>query len=489
MKRSRGLIFVLVLTLAVVGGTGSAWALDRDPNPPPTDYWQKLGFLNVAHQGGEQEAPGNTMFAYKTSVRYRGADMIDMDAYLTSDNQLVLTHDLDACNTSNAPCGTRVTEHTLAELRTYDFGYWFTPWYGTYYSHADASKPHPYRGIATGDVEPPEGFTADDFRIATFDQVLDEFPDTPINIELKSVPGVDTVATAQAAADALARHPGREKDVIINSFGQAMMDAFHAAAPNHLAFSSSEEATLDYLSGTPVSPTPVAIEPPDYYNLGGGWLRTLPVLGTPARWDGYSLIVWGSDHDPLQETAPYYRQLIAEGANGINTMKPGQLHQYLCEAGIPRPDGSARCAAQECPEGQAGVKPNCQMVVTDPRSEVSWIHMVPGKIRVKAGKQAILRLKVRTTRGLGPNAVTVKLRSSNRGVKLPKTVRARVKAGVVMTTIVRIQATRRARGLSLISATAAGKRDRMVVTVAPSCKSKKKGKKDNTTLCGKTNHL
>ncbi len=465
-RKSRSLIFVLTLGLLASLGAGSAYGLDRDPNPPPTDYWQKLGFLNIAHQGGEQEAPGNTLFAYRTSLRYRGADMIDMDAYMTSDNQLVLTHDLDACNTSNAPCGTKIPEHTLAELRQFDFGYWFTPWYGTYYNHGDASKPHPYRGIATGSVEPPEGFTADDFRIATFDQVLDEFPHTPINIELKAVPGVDTNATAQAAADALARHPGREKDVIINSFGQEMMDAFHQAAPTHLAFSASEEATLDYLTGIPVEPRPVSIQPPDYYNLGG-WLRTLPVLRTPAQWDGYSLIVWGSDHDPLQDTAPWYRQLIEEGADGINSTRPGQLHQYLCEAGVPRPDGSARCPAQECPKGQTGVKPDCHTVITDPASRVSWIRLSPGKSRVRAGKRAVLKLKVRATRGLGAKVIKVRLRSSNREVNLPGVIRVRTRAGATLTVRIRARATRRARGLSLITARFRNQVSRSVVTVKP----------------------
>jgi len=31
-------MFVLALMLLMAGGPGSAWALNRDPNPPPTDY-------------------------------------------------------------------------------------------------------------------------------------------------------------------------------------------------------------------------------------------------------------------------------------------------------------------------------------------------------------------------------------------------------------------------------------------------------------------
>ncbi len=31
-------------------------------------------FLNMAHQGGELEAPGNTLYAFKTALKDRGAD-------------------------------------------------------------------------------------------------------------------------------------------------------------------------------------------------------------------------------------------------------------------------------------------------------------------------------------------------------------------------------------------------------------------------------
>ena len=62
--------------VAILGFGQVASALPiRDPIPPPTDYWQKLGFINMAHQGGEQEAPGYSLFAYMSAVA-AGADMI-----------------------------------------------------------------------------------------------------------------------------------------------------------------------------------------------------------------------------------------------------------------------------------------------------------------------------------------------------------------------------------------------------------------------------
>ena len=380
----------------------------------------------MAHQGGEQEAPGNTLFAYKTAVA-AGADMIDMDAYLTADNELVLTHDLRPANTSNAPNDAEheITDLTLAQLRQYDFAYWFTPWNGTYYEHSDTSKPHPYRGIATGEVAPPANFTADDFKIATFDQVLDAFPNTPINIELKTN-GVDPKAIANKAAAILTAHPGREKDVIVNSFAQATLEDFHAAAPNHLSMGGSEESTLGYLTGSPIVPTPVSLQPPDFYLLSGNWVRPVPLLRDTADYDGYTIVVWGSDHDPLQDTWPFYSKLIDEGADAYNTTRPSMLHSYLCNAGIRRPDGTQRCASQTpdvvpCPEGTVGEAPTC---IPAPVAEAR-IYDVSGPKKLRGKSKARFRVTVGNSGDAALTGVRVK-------VKVPSALKSRIKPGAAI---------------------------------------------------------
>ena len=92
--------------LAILVGlfaTSTATAVPNRPaSPPPTDYWQDMGFILMAHQGGEWDFPPNTMFAYKQAMAL-GADMLDMDGWVTSDGEIVLTHDRDAFDNSNAP--------------------------------------------------------------------------------------------------------------------------------------------------------------------------------------------------------------------------------------------------------------------------------------------------------------------------------------------------------------------------------------------------
>ena len=436
--------------------------------------------MNMAHQGGERENPGNTLFAFKKAIA-DGADVIDMDVTLTKDNVLIATHDSEPCHTSNGPC-TSFRGLDLDQVRQYDFGYWFSPGLATYYDKS-LDVPHPYRGMATGDVPPPEGYAASDFKIATFGEILDAFPDTPLNVELK--PYADAEATATAAAAALAAHPGRESDVIVNSFSQAMIEEFHEAAPNHLALGGSLEGTLDYVTGKAITPTPVAVQPPDKYNLGGNIVDTLPLLRQHFEHDGFIAVVWPSDLDETQETNPWYEKLISQGADAINTMFPSRLHDYLCAAGIARPDGSPRCDEQICPEGQTGIAPdNC---VDLPAVKVKSLRFGGRKGQVKAGGKTTLVLSISTTDGYKGSA-TVRFRSSNRNVKVKKSITVNLQPGVTVKKRIVVSATRKAKGRATVTATSGKFSTRSNLTVKKAC-VKKKGKGSGGQVCGKTDHF
>ncbi|MGK2932944.1 MAG: glycerophosphodiester phosphodiesterase family protein [Solirubrobacterales bacterium] len=434
--------FCALLVGLFATATATAGPTDRDPIPPPTDYWQDKGFILMAHQGGEWDFPPNTMYAYKKAMEL-GADMIDMDAYVTQDGKIVLTHDLDIYKNTESPQteGLKISNLTLAQLKTYDFAYDWSP--------HDGSSEHPFRGVATDDVPPPTGFEADDFKIPTFAEVLATFPNTPINIELKQVNGVDVEDTAAEMAAILASHPGHDENVIINSFGQDMLDAMHAARPEHKSFGGSEKATLAYLKGDPITPTPVALEPPDYFNLPP-WVRTVPILKPGTDHDGYQIFVWGSNHDPAQDTDPFYATLIAEGADSYNTPSPTTLAAYLCTAGIARPDGSPRCDEQICPEGQEGIAPNdC----VDIPSAIRKLAFVKVKGKTKAGNKRKLTLRVSAFRGLQSSA-KIRLKSSSRKVKVPKSITVKLKPGATVKRVITVRSTRKAKGKVKLTATA-----------------------------------
>ncbi|MBK5232503.1 MAG: hypothetical protein JJE13_05945 [Thermoleophilia bacterium] len=435
--------FALLVGLFAVSTASAASPSDRAPIPPPTDYWQDQGFILMAHQGGEWDFPPNTMFAYKSAMAL-GTDMIDMDAYVTQDGHIVLSHDLDANNNSEAPDDTPINEQTLAQLKALDFAFKWSP--------HDGSSTTPFKGVATGNVPPPYGFTAEDFQIPTFDEVLDEFPNTPINIELKAVDGVDELDTAAKMDEILGAHPGREEDVIINSFGQSMLEKMHAARPEHLAFGGSLDGTVDYISGEPIVPTPVAVEPPDQVKVIDNpdpqedvWLRSVPVLKPWADHDGYKIFVWGSDHDPMQDTPGFYETLINEGADSYNTPDPIALAAYLCTAGIARPDGSARCNAQ--------------------KAAVSKVAFGAKKGQIKAGKKTKVTIKVSAKNDGFTNKVKVYLKSSNKQVRLQKFIVLDLRPGKTVRKTVSVKATGKAKGTAKLTATVGKKKAYSVLKV------------------------
>lgn len=75
--------------------------------------------LIFAHRGASAYAPENTLAAFNLALR-QNADVIEMDAKLSSDQQVVIIHDLTVDRTTN---GTgRVDDLPLAELRKLDAG-------------------------------------------------------------------------------------------------------------------------------------------------------------------------------------------------------------------------------------------------------------------------------------------------------------------------------------------------------------------------------
>ena len=72
-----------------------------------------------AHRGYHASAPENTMLSFGSAVAL-GAEEIEFDLWATSDGEIVTAHDSTLERVSN---GTgKIWEHTLAELKTLDFG-------------------------------------------------------------------------------------------------------------------------------------------------------------------------------------------------------------------------------------------------------------------------------------------------------------------------------------------------------------------------------
>ncbi|MDX6733391.1 MAG: glycerophosphoryl diester phosphodiesterase, partial [Baekduia sp.] len=137
--------------------------------------------LNIAHQGGEDEFPSNTMYAFERSLK-AGADMLELDVGVTKDDQVVVMHDTTLDRTTNGT-GT-IASHTLKQVEQLDGAYWFHA-ADVAFRHDRKASTYTWLGVATGKRRAPKGYTAADFRVPTLRAVLKAFSKVPINIEIK----------------------------------------------------------------------------------------------------------------------------------------------------------------------------------------------------------------------------------------------------------------------------------------------------------------
>jgi glycerophosphoryl diester phosphodiesterase len=152
------------------------------------------GFFNVAHRGGRALWPEHTLLAYGNALD-AGADVIECDAHASSDGVIVCVHDANLARTTDEVG--LLKDYTIDELLVFDAGYWFTD---------DDSATFPYRG--TG------------LQIATLEEALTAFGDTPISIEIKQV----SPSIAAGVADLLDMHDAWNRATLMSFFDTPIVE-------------------------------------------------------------------------------------------------------------------------------------------------------------------------------------------------------------------------------------------------------------------------
>ena len=311
------------LTLGIVPSSHAEASASRADEP-----WTERRFLNMAHAGGENEAPANTMYALKRAVRL-GADMIELDVQSTADDKLVVMHDATLDNFTN---GTGlVRDHTFDQVRALDAAYNFVPDRSAVPGLPPES--YPLRGVRTHDRRPPPGYRASDFAIPSLRQVLRTFPHVPINIEIKGTSDTDVESFLHNARllAKLLNKTGRT-DIIVVSFNDAAVAAFHELAPQIPLAPGLQGMTSYFLSGVrPIDGT-VALQIPVQFQ---GIPLATPEFIARAHADGFAVHVWFSGTAPEDEAT--YNALIDACADGLMVSRPGLLERILDERNIARP--------------------------------------------------------------------------------------------------------------------------------------------------------
>lgn len=320
MSRTSLLSAACIAALALSAPAASA----QEPAAGPADNpWLAERVINFAHQGGEDELPSNTLFAYREALR-AGSDMLEIDVGATRDGRVTVLHDNTVDRVSNGSGS--ITDMTLADVQKLDAAYWFVPGRGTVKGAPAAA--YRYRGVRTGARRPPRGYRATDFRIPSLEEVLRAFPKIPMNIEIKGRDGKDEAVyrrTAELLAGVLKRS-GR-RDIIVASFEQPAIDRFHELAPN-VPVAPGIDGTADFLlSGKSPGPGVAAFQVPITFEFGSQKLTiTTPNFVKAAHEANYAVHVWLSDD---REDDATYRRLLRMCVDGIMAAKPKRLDRVL----------------------------------------------------------------------------------------------------------------------------------------------------------------
>ncbi len=387
----------LAAATAALIAPGSALAADGNP-------WLDRRVLNMAHQGGEDELPSNTMYALRTSIR-RGADMLELDVGVTKDRRVVVLHDGTVDRTTNG--AGRIGDLTLRQIQRLDAAYWFVP--GRNAVRGLPASRYPLRGVRTGDRRPPRGFRAADFRIPSLDEVLRAFPRTPINVEIKGRDGAPEVFRQGAEVLApLLRRTGRS-DLIVVSFNQAAVDRFHALAPR-IPVAPGVDGIAGFVFGGGAATLPdgvVALQVPITFT---GVTVTTPVLVQRAHEAGVAVHVWLSNDT---EDAATYRRLLAMCADAIMAAKPLALERLMARERIARPGGRGEdpCTTGASPRARATAEGDA--VVTLRRRGLSQERRA-GTVTIGAGGTVAGRARFALASGAAQVDGTVPLRGTAR---------------------------------------------------------------------------
>ncbi|HET7232410.1 MAG TPA: glycerophosphodiester phosphodiesterase [Longimicrobium sp.] len=274
----------------------------RKPVSRPGHRYLAGGPLLIAHRGGSLLAPENTAAAFQRAVDWWRADLLEIDVQPSREGEAIVIHDPTVDRTTD---GTgHVSTLTVAQLKQLDAGYRFTP---------DDGKTFPYRGTGVG--------------LSTLREVLEAFPHTRVNVEIKDTRAQqsvwDTVHELHAVHRVLIAAGDRNNRSRFRSYGGAQS----AGRQDMMAFYGLHLARATRLW----TPTVDAFQMPEEH---GGRQVLTPRMLAQVQARNVAVHVW-----TINESRDM-RRLLEWGVDGIITDRPDRLARLLHQMhGRPLPPG------------------------------------------------------------------------------------------------------------------------------------------------------
>ncbi len=237
MKKRRTLKTICFVLVAIIAFFAVINIIPPKKNVEANPFLVSDGALPMiaAHRGGGECNPENTMLAFREAVKTFEVDIIESDLYLTKDGYLVYNHDSyvdETCNINGdisldevkSICADKSRRHyiedmTLAELRQYNFGYYFENENGEriYKDTVDIAN----KGI----------------QIATVEELFEEFyearPDLLFIVEIKNS-GERGFEACRILYETLERYPAYKNRIVVGTFHDEIEAELKANYPSLL---------------------------------------------------------------------------------------------------------------------------------------------------------------------------------------------------------------------------------------------------------------
>lgn len=195
-----------------------------------------------AHRGGKNLNPENTLKAYKACVNELKVDILETDVYLTKDNYLVLSHDEEINRTSDVEIITgsnesyKIIDHTLEELRYFNYGYNF-----------QLNGEYPYRDLVEQNNERVQTIFDNELNIVTIDEFFSAFyeqnPNLLFIIEIKNAGELGYKACEILNSLLTNKYPLYLNRVVIGTFNDEIESHLKVQYSNLLRGASPKGAT------------------------------------------------------------------------------------------------------------------------------------------------------------------------------------------------------------------------------------------------------
>ena len=258
----------------------------------------------IAHRGGAEEAPENTIEAFGAAVAM-GYRFLETDAHVTRDGVVVAFHD---------PCLDGLTDRTgaiaslpIAEVESADAGFAFSP---------DGGRSFPFRGRGV--------------RVPRLETLLLRWPDARVNIDPKDDACVEPLVALLDRLDAWDR-------VNVGSFSDRRLRRIRALSRGRACTSMGPRAVAvaraAALGGRMPRQGADCVQVP----IRVGRIRIVTAgFVRAAHRAGMHVHVW-TVNDPAA-----MRELLELGVDGVMTDRPRVLRDVLAARGVSLPAPAAR---------------------------------------------------------------------------------------------------------------------------------------------------